>query len=233
MKCVLRSALCAVMLVLAASAQQPLQAPDKVFIVTGAQATALYHRQGCAWLRSGAPTALTLEEARKRYFQPHCQCIAGKEGAPPCEPATAPDGASAATAAEAATTMATSAATATLAAKSTSVPSNATETVYVTRTGAKYHRAGCRSLSRSQIPMTLKEASARYGPCSICRPPVLSAAPPTTTTTPAAAAQAEGATRPPPSRAPASSRCQAMTKKGTQCSRTARAGSSYCWQHGG
>lgn len=44
--------------------------------------------------------------------------------------------------------------------------------VYVTRTGAKYHRAGCRYLARSMIPMPLKEAAARYGPCSVCRPPV-------------------------------------------------------------
>ncbi len=28
-------------------------------------------------------------------------------------------------------------------------------------------------------------------------------------------------------------RCQATTQKGTQCSRMAKAGSSYCWQHGG
>ena len=46
-------------------------------------------------------------------------------------------------------------------------------TVYVTRTGKKYHRDGCRFLSRSKIPMSLKEAAARYGPCSVCRPPVL------------------------------------------------------------
>jgi hypothetical protein len=30
-----------------------------------------------------------------------------------------------------------------------------------------------------------------------------------------------------------SRQCQATTKKGRQCSRTARPGSSYCWQHGG
>jgi|GEM_PF-1036714 len=30
----------------------------------------------------------------------------------------------------------------------------------------------------------------------------------------------------------ASSRCQAKTKKGSQCSRSPRSG-SYCWQHGG
>lgn len=28
-------------------------------------------------------------------------------------------------------------------------------------------------------------------------------------------------------------RCQATTQKGTQCSRMAKAGSDYCWQHGG
>lgn len=44
-------------------------------------------------------------------------------------------------------------------------------TVYVTRTGAKYHRAGCRYLSKSQIPISLKDAKARYSPCSVCNPP--------------------------------------------------------------
>jgi hypothetical protein len=44
-------------------------------------------------------------------------------------------------------------------------------TVYVTRTGKKYHRAGCSSLSRSSIPMTLKDAKARgYTACKLCRP---------------------------------------------------------------
>jgi micrococcal nuclease len=44
-------------------------------------------------------------------------------------------------------------------------------TVYVTRTGAKYHRAGCRYLRRSSIPMSLSEAKLYYSPCSVCRPP--------------------------------------------------------------
>ena len=47
-----------------------------------------------------------------------------------------------------------------------------TVTVYVTKTGKKYHRDGCRSLSRSKIPMTLKDAKAKgYTPCLVCRPP--------------------------------------------------------------
>lgn len=44
-------------------------------------------------------------------------------------------------------------------------------TVYVTRTGAKYHRAGCRYLSKSCIPISLKDAKQRYSPCSVCNPP--------------------------------------------------------------
>lgn len=46
-------------------------------------------------------------------------------------------------------------------------------TVYVTRTGEKYHRDGCRHLARSKIPMSLAEAAKRYGPCSVCRPPTV------------------------------------------------------------
>jgi tetratricopeptide (TPR) repeat protein len=44
-------------------------------------------------------------------------------------------------------------------------------TVYVTKTGKKYHSAGCRHLSRSKIPLPLDEAAKQYGPCSHCRPP--------------------------------------------------------------
>jgi hypothetical protein len=99
------------------------------------------------------------------------------------------------------------------------------EKVYVTRTGAKYHRASCSSLRSSKIEMSLAEAAARYDACKICRPPVPNAAPQTAPVEP----------RPsPPSAAepaPRSTRCQATTKKGTQCSRRAQAGSSYCWQH--
>lgn len=50
----------------------------------------------------------------------------------------------------------------------------ATITVYVTKTGEKYHRDGCRYLSRSRIAITLKDAVARgLGPCSICKPPTI------------------------------------------------------------
>jgi hypothetical protein len=44
--------------------------------------------------------------------------------------------------------------------------------VHITKSGKKYHRAGCRYLSKSDIPVNLSEAKARgYGPCSVCSPP--------------------------------------------------------------
>jgi len=50
--------------------------------------------------------------------------------------------------------------------------SSSEKTVYITKTGSKYHQAGCRSLKKSCIPIGLKEAKERgYSPCSICRPP--------------------------------------------------------------
>ncbi len=45
-------------------------------------------------------------------------------------------------------------------------------TVYITKTGAKYHNSGCRYLSKSMIPISLKNAkSSGYTPCSVCGPP--------------------------------------------------------------
>lgn len=45
------------------------------------------------------------------------------------------------------------------------------ETVYITRTGKKFHRDGCRSLSQSRIPVKRSEARDRgYGACKVCRP---------------------------------------------------------------
>lgn len=44
--------------------------------------------------------------------------------------------------------------------------------VYITKTGSKYHKAGCRYLSQSSIPIKLSDAIAQgYTPCSVCNPP--------------------------------------------------------------
>lgn len=94
------------------------------------------------------------------------------------------------------------------------------EIVYVTRTGSKYHRGSCRYLRKSQIPMKLSDAVLSFGPCSVCQPPTRGGASSNSNRLYTPAPQYTG-------------RCQAITKKGTQCKRSAKPGSSYCWQHGG
>lgn len=110
----------------------------------------------------------------------------------------------------------------------------ASDTVYVTRTGKKYHRAGCTSLRSSSVPMALKDAATAYDPCKICHPPTLSASSPAAGNSVTPPVESNLTPKPaPPTRNVQSTRCQAITKKGTQCSRKAKPGSSYCWQHGG
>lgn len=50
-------------------------------------------------------------------------------------------------------------------------PTDADPIVYVTKSGKKYHRDGCLSLSKSRIPISLSDAKERYGPCLNCHPP--------------------------------------------------------------
>jgi hypothetical protein len=46
------------------------------------------------------------------------------------------------------------------------------QTVYITRTGRKYHRDGCRYLATSKIPISLKDAKAKgFTACKVCHPP--------------------------------------------------------------
>lgn len=48
----------------------------------------------------------------------------------------------------------------------------AEKVVYITKTGKKYHRLGCRYLRKSCIPISLTEAKRRsYTPCEVCKPP--------------------------------------------------------------
>lgn len=43
-------------------------------------------------------------------------------------------------------------------------------TVYITRTGKKYHRGSCSYLRSSKIPISLTDAKRQYSPCSVCEP---------------------------------------------------------------
>ena len=50
-------------------------------------------------------------------------------------------------------------------------PDGGDATVYITKTGKKYHADGCRSLRKSKIPISKSDAIAQgYTPCEICNP---------------------------------------------------------------
>jgi hypothetical protein len=43
-------------------------------------------------------------------------------------------------------------------------------TVYITKSGKKYHRAGCIYLGKSAIAIKLSDAKKYYQPCKRCKP---------------------------------------------------------------
>jgi micrococcal nuclease len=46
------------------------------------------------------------------------------------------------------------------------------QTVYITKTGKKYHTSTCRYLSKSKIPINLSDAKKNgFTACSVCKPP--------------------------------------------------------------
>jgi hypothetical protein len=97
--------------------------------------------------------------------------------------------------------------------------------VYKTKTGKKYHTSSCSYLKKTAIKLTLQEAiNSDLTPCSRCNPATLKSTDPKETETKKTTTVKTQTT---------SSQCSATTKKGTRCKRKAKAGSNYCWQHGG
>lgn len=55
--------------------------------------------------------------------------------------------------------------------RAAAAPSKSRDVVHITNTGSKYHAAGCRYLSRSDTPISRKDAEAQgYTPCGLCKP---------------------------------------------------------------
>lgn len=45
------------------------------------------------------------------------------------------------------------------------------DAVFITASGMKYHREGCRFLNKTKLPIPLEDARKKYQPCSVCNPP--------------------------------------------------------------
>lgn len=90
------------------------------------------------------------------------------------------------------------------------------DTVYVSKSGRKYHQLNCRLLSANKIALPLAKARLAHTPCRLCA--VSKIAPQENLPL-----QSEGRT--------IAAQCLAKTKSGGRCKREAVAGSKYCWQH--
>lgn len=93
------------------------------------------------------------------------------------------------------------------------------DTVYVTRTGEKYHLSHCQYLKNSSIAIAHAEAEKLgYTPCSVCKPTrrATTVAPATSTTV---------------AKPVASRQCTGMTQKGQRCKRMTTNVNGRCYQH--
>lgn len=106
------------------------------------------------------------------------------------------------------------------------------QTVYITRTGNKYHKSTCQYLKHSRIGIRLSVAKDQgYTPCSACHAG--------NTKNPAAPVtpkqqhhqqikQVKSSTE---KAATVSRQCIAKTRSGNRCKRTTQNANGKCWQH--
>lgn len=101
------------------------------------------------------------------------------------------------------------------------------QTVYVTKTGEKYHSEGCQYLRKSAISIQLKEAvESRYEACMVCKPPTLNNSTQTPQNRMTQTDSNSGNTA-----ASTSVQCSGTTKKGDRCKRMTTNSSGRCYQH--
>jgi hypothetical protein len=108
------------------------------------------------------------------------------------------------------------------------------QTVYITRTGNKYHKSTCQYLKHSRIGVRLSIAKEQgYTPCSACH--AGSSKNPPGAVTPKQSVkhpQQVQQVRSPTEKTNTTSRqCIAKTKSGSRCKRTTQNASGKCWQH--
>ncbi|MBN7817791.1 hypothetical protein [Algoriphagus pacificus] len=100
------------------------------------------------------------------------------------------------------------------------------QAVYITKTGAKYHKETCR-YAKTGRAATLTEAKKKgLTACLVCNPSATDNKSATPTPAKSKTSETNKAQN-------SSSQCIATTKAGSRCYRKAASGSKYCWQHVG
>jgi len=106
------------------------------------------------------------------------------------------------------------------------------QTVYVTKTGKKYHKETCRYLNKSSYSINLSDAIAKgYDACNVCKPSS-TATIPSNQQTRTQKKETQNYNQP-TNQGTQSVQCSATTKAGSRCSRMTKSSNGKCWQHGG
>lgn len=99
------------------------------------------------------------------------------------------------------------------------------QTVYVTKTGKKYHKESCR-YAKTGWASSLTDAKKRgLTACLACKPSSTESKTNSSNSLKSNSSETKSTQN-------TSSQCIAITKAGSRCSRKAASASRYCWQHG-
>lgn len=100
------------------------------------------------------------------------------------------------------------------------------QTVYVTKTGEKYHKSSCHYLKNSKKEIPLDKAKERgLTACSVCKPSTLKK---TSTTESIQTFTSEPEPTTPKT---TSTQCTGKTKAGARCKRMTKSANGKCYQH--
>lgn len=107
--------------------------------------------------------------------------------------------------------------------------SSFSQTVYVTKSGRKYHNYDCRYINNSSVAVSIEEAvSHGYTACKVCRP-----VSPDYTTPPVKKSEYNNFNDYSAESYRQKVQCSALTKSGNRCKRMTSNSSGKCWQHEG
>ncbi len=106
------------------------------------------------------------------------------------------------------------------------------QTVFKTRTGEKYHKAGCRYLKSIIVTNVSDALQEGLTACSVCRPPLEPASDGSDFQMASSSNSlgADNSTNNKPVRSQ-SIQCSGITKAGTRCKRWTKAANGRCYQH--
>lgn len=111
------------------------------------------------------------------------------------------------------------------------INSSFAQTVYVTKSGKKYHTAECRYTNNNSTALSLSDAINKgYEACKICKPASSSLPPGSFANPDNGSGNIDDSYQ---NYSTEKVQCLAITKSGNRCKRTTKSPNGKCWQHGG